>query len=110
MLVIDGDFLSLHHLGLQGREPFFIAKAVISFSFFNQLFGVLHIDSGLDSLALYIGAIAAVLVRAFIVGDSGLFQRAVDDLRGSLHEALLIGILNTENKISALMLGNQIGI
>ena len=42
--------------------------------------------------------------------QTGLFKRSVDNIHGTFHIAFLIRILNPENKISVLMLCNQIRI
>ncbi len=109
MLVIDIDLLARNGSG-QARKPFLVTEAIISLALLNQLFRIFQIDTALLPLALHIGAHAAILVRSLIVHKPRLFQGPVNDIHGALHKTLLIGILNTQDKIPALMFGDQICI
>ena len=107
VLVIYSDLLAVHHLGLQGSQSLLITEAIICLALVDQLLGIFHIDTGLHTLTLYVRAVAAVLIGSLIMYQSGLLQGTVDDLGSAFHIALLIGILDTEHKISAGMLCNQ---
>ena len=110
MLVVYGDLFSFHNLRFQPCKAFLVAETVIGFPFFNQFSGIFQINAGLLPLRLYVRPDAPVFVRPFIVDKPGLFQRPVDNIHSPFHKPFLISILNTENKISALMLGDQVGI
>ena len=109
MLIIDVDLLPGHG-SCQARQPLFVAETIISLTLFDQLFRVFQVQSAFLSLALYVRPHTTVLIRPLIVDKACLFQRPVDDIHSPFHKPFLIGILNTENKISALMLGDQVGI
>ena len=105
--VINGNFLAGYY-ALHGLQLFRPAEAVIGVSLLDQFFGVFQIKAGRLTLALYIGAYSSVLIRAFVMEQTGLLQSTVDDLYCSLHISFLICIFNSKNKISALMFGDQI--
>ncbi len=104
VLVINGDFLSLHHLRLQGRQSFLVTEAIVGLPLLHELFGILHVNSGFHPFALHIRPVSAVLVRPLVVLQPHPLKGAVDDLRSPLHESLLIRVLDTEHKVAALML------
>ena len=107
VLVVYGDLLTVHHLGLQGSQSLLITEAIVCLALIDQLLGIFHIDTGLHTLTLYVRTVAAVLIRSLIMYQSGLLQGTVDDLGSSFHIALLVGIFDTEHEISAGMLCNQ---
>ena len=107
VLVVYGDLLTVHHLGLQGSQSLLITEAIICLALIDQLLGIFHIDTGLHTLTLHVRTIAAVLIGSLIMYQSGLLQSTVDDLGSAFHIALLVGILDTEHEISAGMLCNQ---
>ena len=76
----------------------------------DERLGILPVNTGRDTLALYIGADAAVLVRTLIRDQPCLFKGAVDDLHGSLDLTDLVRILDAENEITALVFGDEIGV
>ena len=107
MFVVNIDLFSCNRL-CQGRQSFLIAEAVIGLTLVDQLLRVFHIKSGLLAIALYIWTDSAVLIRSLVVEQTCFFQGAVNDLNSSLNIALLIGIFDSENKVSAFMLCYQI--
>ena len=107
VLVVYGDLLTVHHLGLQGSQSLLITEAIVCLALIDQLLGIFHIDTGLHTLTLYVRTVAAVLIGSLIMYQSGLLQGTVDDLGSSFHIALLVGILDTEHEISTGMLRNQ---
>ena len=109
VLIVHDDLLA-GHLSLQGLQALLVAEAVISLPFFNQFLGILQVDARRLPLTLHIGTHASVLVRTLIMLKARFLKRAVDNIHSALHVALLVGILNTENKISSRMLCNQICI
>ena len=109
MFVVDRDFFSAY-VTLALAQALCVTEAVISVTLLYQLFCVFQVQTCCITLALYVRAAAAVFVRAFIVNQSGLFQGAVDDLSSALYITLLVGIFNTEDKISVLVFCNKICI
>ena len=109
MLIIHHNLLAGHILA-QRLQTLLITEAVISLPFFNQLLGILQIDSGSLALTLNVGSYAPVLIRPFIVNQACLCQSAVNNIYCALHIALLIRILNSQHKAAILMFGNQIRI
>ena len=107
VLIIYNNLLT-RDFGLQGLQALLVAEAVICLAFFNQLFRVLHIDACRLALTLHIGAHAAVLVRTLVMLQASFLHGTVNDIDCALHIALLVSILDTEQEISVLMLGNQI--
>ena len=53
---------------------------------------------------------AAILVRSFIMKQSGVFHGTINDVDRTFHITLLVGIFNTEDKISVLVFCNKICI
>ena len=98
----------LVRLLVQGLQPLPGAEAVIRFAFVNQAAGILAVDCA--ALALDIGADGAADIRPLIVGQAGDAQRVIDDLHRLGDVALLVGVLNAQDKVAAVMLGDQIGI
>ena len=107
VLIIYNNLLT-RDFGLQGLQALLVAEAVISLAFFNQLFRVLHIDACRLALTLHIGAYASVLVRTLVMLQARFLHGTINDIDRALHIALLVGILDTKQEISVLMLGNQI--
>ena len=107
VLVIYGDLLTIHNFGLQGSQSLLVTETVISFSLIDQFLGIFHINTGFHTFTLHVRTITAVLIRAFVMYQSGLLQGTIDDLGSAFHIALLVGILDTEHEISAGMLCNQ---
>ena len=62
------------------------------------------------TLTLNIWAAAAVLVRSFIMNQTGLFKGTVNNIHSAFHKAFLIRIFDSQKEIAAFMFGNQIGI
>ena len=72
----------------------------------NQLIGILLIHR--QSLRLYIRSEIPSDIRSFIMMQTDFLHGIVYDFDSAFHVTFLIGILDTQNKISVLMLGNQI--
>ena len=108
-LVIDGNFLTCNNT-FHGFQFFRSAEAIISISLLDKLFCIFQIKAGCLSLTLYIWSDTTVLVRSFIMNKSGVFHGTVDDIDCTFHITLLVGILNTEDKISVLVFCNKICI
>ena len=106
-LVINGNFFSCHH-ALHGFQFFLSAEAVVSVALIHKLSGIFQIKTGCLTLTLHIRSYAAVFVRTLIMKQSCLFHGAVNNINRPFHITLLICILNAENKITALMFGDQI--
>ena len=76
------------------------AEAVVSCAFLDELHGVFLID-GL-TLTLDVRAIVAAHIRAFIMMDVGCFEGLVNHASGIFHIAFLVGVLDTEHKLTVL--------
>ena len=109
MLVICSDLLAANVL-LQRLKTFFITETVISLALGDQLLGIFHIKAALTALALDVRTIATILVRTFIMLESGLLQSTVNDLQCFIKKTLLISIFYSKYKVAALMLDDQIGV
>ena len=107
MLVIYGNLFA-GHCGTQRIQTFLIAEAVICITLLDQLFGIFQINTLGISLTLHVGANTAILVRSFIMYQTGIFQCTVDDLQRTFLKTLLICILDTQHKTAALMLSDQV--
>ena len=109
MLVVDVDLLTRNRLRQRGQS-LLIAKAVIRLAFLDQLFGIFQINALLLPVALHIRADASVPVGTLVVQKTRILQSAVNNIHSPLHIALLIRILNTQDKIPAFVLRYQIRI
>ena len=107
MLVVTGDSLSLEFCD-KCLQTALIAEAVVCFALVDQFLRVFQVDALLLALTLDIWTNAAVLVRTFVVLKSCFLQGAVDDVDSAFYLALLIRILDTQNKIATFMFCNQV--
>ena len=108
-LVINRDLLTCNST-FHAFQFFLAAEAVICISLLNKLFGIFQIHACCLTLALYIRAKSAILVRSLIMEKSCFLKSTVDDIYSSLHITFLVCIFNTEDKISAFMFCDQISI
>ena len=109
MLIIVHDLLSVHG-GLQGLETLLRAEAVVCFALIDELLRILHIDALCTTLGLHVRTAVARLIRGLIRDQAGIREGFIDKLDGSLDETLLVGILDTEEEITALMLRDEVGV
>ena len=93
---------------LEGLDALLVAEAVIGAAQLDQLFGIFPIDRG--ALALHIRAAAAAHVRALVVIQPGVFEGVVDDLHGAVHIALPVRVLEAQDELAPLLLGEQVGV
>ena len=84
------------------------AEAVIGVALLHQQLGVLAVQR--PALGLDVGSHRAADVGALIPGQAALAQGGVDDLGGALHQAALVGILNTEDELAAAVAGDEPGV
>ena len=112
MLVIDYDLRTslLGHAALKRRKPFFIAEAIVSVPLVDQLLRILKVQTGRITLALHVGPDSPILVGSFVMNQSCLFQRMIDDIQGAFYKTFLIRILYPKHEIPVLMLRDQIRI
>ena len=106
VLVIDHDLFAFYYLCLQRGKTFLITEAIICLSLFNEFPGIFHVDASFHTFTLYIGTVTAILIRTFVMGNTGFGKRIINDIYSTLYKTLLIGIFDPEHKISASMLGN----
>ena len=95
---------------LQALQALFCAEAIIGIALGDQLLRVLHVNACAAALGLYIRAHAPVLVRSLVIIKPCRGKRAVDDIYGAFHKALLIRILYAQHEAAARMPRDQIGI
>ena len=72
----------------------------------NQFVSIFGINS--FALGLNIRSVIAADVRSFVPVHPNPFECGINDIRSALNIAFLVGIFNTEDKISARCLGYQI--
>ncbi len=97
-----------HLVGPHLLEPLGGAEAVVGLARFDQLLGVLLEHA--HPLALHIGAHRAADVGALVPDKAGLAQGIVDDVHRALDIALLVGILDAQDKGTALAFGLEVGV
>ena len=86
----------------------FFAEAVVGVAPLHQQLGVFAI--GVPALGLNIGSHGAANIRALVPGQAALPEGLVDDLGGALHQALLVGVLNAQDKGAVLVPGDEPGV
>ena len=84
------------------------AEAVVSAALFHQQAGVMAI--GVPALGLDIGSHGAAHIGAFIVVQAALGHGAVDHVGSALHQAALVGILDSQDEGAAVVAGDQPGV
>ena len=95
---------------MQSFQTLFGTETIVRFAFFHQLFCILKIHSGFHSLTLNIRTISTIFIRPLIMLKPGFFHGFIYQIQSSFHETLLVGILDTKQEISALVLCDQIRI
>ena len=73
----------------------------------KAVYGVLIIIEIL-ALGLNVRAVIAAHVGAFVPVHAAALQGVVNDLGRALHKALLIGILNAEDELAAVLFGKEV--
>ena len=84
------------------------AEAVVGLARLDKLLGVLLEHA--HALALHVGADGTAHVGAFVPGQAGSLERAVDDVGSALDQTALVGVLNAQDEGAAVMAGLQIGV
>ena len=77
------------------------AEAAVGVTLFDEKVGILAVKCA--ALGLNIGADRAADVGAFVVIKAALGHRAVDNVNRALDQTLLIGVLDAENELSAVV-------
>ena len=110
MLIIFCNFLAIFCFTgcSQLFQTLFRTEAVISLSFFHQLFSIVQVHTCLHTFTLHIWTITTIFVWSFIVLQSGKFHCIINDIQRFRHKTLLIGIFNTKHKRSMFMACDQI--
>ena len=88
-------------------QTLLVTEAVICVTGFHQFFRV-----GLEhahTLRLYIRSHRTADVRTFVPVQTGNPQGVIDHINGTFYITFLIGVLDPQNKIAVLFLGDQIG-
>ena len=84
------------------------AEAGIGRAAFHQLHGIGQI--GIAALGLDIGAVIAAHIGALVIHKARLTHALVDQLHRAGNLALLVGVLNAQDELAAILLGEQVGI
>ena len=93
--------------GLAVSLYFFLgAEAAVRAALFDQLPRVLGVE--VAALGLDIRAVIAADIRTFVIGQARLTHGLVNQIDRAGHFALLIGIFDAEDEISAFMFGDQV--
>ena len=93
--------------GILGALRLF-AEAVIGAAALDEQLGVFAV--GVAALGLDVGSHGTADVGAFVVVESALGQRAVDDVGRALDEAALVGILDAEDEGAARVARDEPGV
>ena len=88
----------LNHLDL--LQAILVTEAVVGRALFHQLQGIVLKHP--HALALNIGPHRAADIRALIPHKAGFLERIIDNIHSAFHIALLIGVLDSQNKLAAL--------
>ena len=81
------------------------AEAVVCFAFVQQLLSIFFVN--IKALGLIVRTVFAAGLRTFIPVDAQPFQAGKDLAYGILFQAFNIGILNTQNQLTAHFAGKQ---
>ena len=84
------------------------AEAVVGAAVFHHLRGIAAVDLG--ALRLDVGAVPAVTVGAFVILDAGPLQAVHQLLHRPFHQAGLVGILDAQNELPAMLFGVEVTI
>ena len=94
VFVINHNLFSRHFL-FQAVQTLFITETIISFTFFNKLFCIFHINACCLTFALNIRTAAAVFIRSLIMDQACFFQRPVNNIHCAFYKAFLVCIFNS---------------
>ena len=89
-------------------EPLFGAETIIRPALFDKFFGVFHIY--VFSLALDVRTVIAAYIGTFVPYKPGFAKGRINKFYRAFHVALLVGILDSQNKLSAVFLGVKISV
>ena len=81
------------------------AEAAVGAALFDQKLGVFAVKPA--ALGLDIRAYGASDIRAFVMIKAALCQRAVDYIDCTLDKALLVGILDAQDKLALVVAGDE---
>ena len=109
MLIIVHDLFAVDH-GLQRLQALLRAETVVCLALIDELLRILHIDALCTTLGLYVRTAVARLIRGLIRDQAGIGEGFIDKLDGTLDEALLVRILDTEKEVTTLMLRDEVGV
>ena len=83
-------------------------EGYVGLAFLQQLVDVLLVDG--TSLALPVGTVVATKADTLVELDAQPLERLDDILLGSRHEAVGVGVFDTENKVALVLAGEEIVI
>ena len=91
-----------------GLELLLGTKARIGGTALHQLHGIGQVDA--TPLGLDVGAVVAAHIRALVIFQASLPQALVDQLHRAGHLAFLIGVLDAQDELAPVLLGEQVGV
>ena len=90
-------------------DGFFITEAVVCSAEIDQFLRIFHVYTGTDPFTLNIRSDRAADIGTFIVFQTAVPHRVVDNICSTFHESALIGIFDPENEYALrILLGDQI--
>ena len=84
------------------------AEAVVCVTHLNELLRILHID--FLTLGLNVGAVVTTNVGTLVPKKAGHIEGGLDYVGCSLNESLLVGILDSKNELTVVVLTDKIRI
>ena len=84
------------------------AEAVVGVAPLHQELGVLAVKAA--ALGLHIGSHRAAQVGTLVPVQAALAQGVVDHVHGALHQAALVGVLDAEQELAAVVPGDEPGV
>ena len=101
--------LALGRRGVPAFLQFFLgAEAGIGRALLHQLQRVGHIQ--IPPLGLDVGTVITAHVRAFVIVQPGQTHTLVDHVHRARNLPFLVGILNAQDELAAVLTGEQVGI
>ena len=108
MLVVLEGFAPGSGCGAALFQLFLGAEAAVGVARGDELLRVGQVHD--LALALYIGAVIAADIRAFIPIHAHVLKGAVNKLRGPFHKAILIRILDAQQEAAPVLAGEKVSV
>ena len=108
VLVVLEDFSTGFSGFTAGVQLFLGAEAVVGVAGLDQLLGIGEIQ--VFTLGLDIWADRAADIRALVPLEPALAQRVINDVRRAFHIALLVGVLDAQDELAAVLFRQQVSV